>query len=94
MTLSRTGGVFDMSVNGTSVVPTIDPGTFLNGESDLFAGVYAANPRTSNAYTISVDSFQVSVVPEPGMMPIGAGISLAAAAVWRQRRRYNRSCTP
>lgn len=87
MTVSRTGGVFDMVVNGTSVLPLIDAG-FLNSYSDLFAGIYAASPG-GELFTVSVDSFQVSVVPEPGMMPIGAGISLAAAAVWRRRRRKN-----
>ena len=83
-TISRTGGVFAETVNGVNVTPSLDPGLFLDGASDLTVGVYSVNTDGTKPFTASLDGFTATVAPEPGSATLLLG-SLGMLAARRRR---------
>jgi hypothetical protein len=88
VTIGRVGGVFTSTVDGFVETPTTSPGTLLNGESDLIAGIYAFNNYGSYyPFAVQATSFSasVTVVPEPAIT--SAFLLLGGLAMRRHRRR-------
>ena len=56
----------------------------LNAASDLYVGVFAITVFNANAKTALVDSFEVTVVPEPASLLLAGSIA-AMATRWRRR---------
>jgi hypothetical protein len=65
ITLRRVAGKYSLTVenktNGNSSTLTIRHPAFLDGKRDLFAGLFAANPRSDVHRPIRVKNFQVTV---------------------------------
>jgi hypothetical protein len=65
MTMRRVAGKYSLTVenrtNGSSSTVAIRHPAFLDGKSDLHAGLFAANPRSEDHRPIRVKSFQVTV---------------------------------
>ncbi|MDQ8205519.1 family 43 glycosylhydrolase [Pelagicoccus sp. SDUM812003] len=58
VTIARENGQWGYAVDGVSWAPTTQPG-FLEGEADLYAGVFGITPLNGNSKTIGVDAFSV-----------------------------------
>lgn len=62
-TITRQSGTWRYFVNGSEWNP-LTPTTFLNGRSDLIAGVFAITPLNGNRKTIKVDSLSLVVATQ------------------------------
>jgi hypothetical protein len=69
--LSRTGGVWALSVHGVDITPGVQP-IFLNGLTDLTVGFYGSDLFTGNAHKFPVVE-SLSVVRMGGSNPDGDG---------------------
>jgi arabinan endo-1,5-alpha-L-arabinosidase len=73
--------------SGTNVDPDGSSGApNLNALSNLTVGVYGITPLNVIAKTITLDSFTVSVVPEPSTYAALAGVAALALTALRRRR--------
>ena len=95
--ISRKAGVWNAQLTGASLPgtivrnPTVSPGTApglnLNAQGDLTVGVYlssAFNPPPFTPFVIDLDSFEVTVVPEPTSIAL---LGIAVAGLFCGRRR-------
>jgi hypothetical protein len=96
VTISRTGGFWDYVINGVHWLPnTVADGTgsyipadFLDYHSDLVVGIFAITPFNSSYKVYSLDSFTVTVVPEPSSSCLlGLGTFVG---VWLRRRHRSK----
>ncbi len=90
--ISRTGGVWSVGVNGTSL--TVAQPSFLNGQTELFVGVYGSNTASGNEFTINVDRFEATVnladVPEP-LTILGTSTALGFGALFKREFSKNKN---
>ncbi|MDQ8182644.1 glycoside hydrolase family 43 protein [Pelagicoccus sp. SDUM812005] len=62
--IARESGQWSYLVDGVSVSPQAPDATFLDGLSDLTAGVFAINPLNANSKTVGVDSLRVAILSD------------------------------
>jgi arabinan endo-1,5-alpha-L-arabinosidase len=95
VTISRTAGEWQYVINGQVWNPNTEgdgTGTkvnpvYLNGLPDLFVGFYAITPLNSNPKVVTLDSFELTVIPEPATFAaLLGGLAAAGALAWRRRR--------
>lgn len=60
---------------------------WLDSQSDFYFGVLAANARSSNTFVATLDSFSVTVVPEPSTVVLFGLSTVALILVVRRRHR-------
>ena len=58
---------------------------WLDGETDLYAGVIASNARTNTPFVGQIDQFSADAVPEPSTFVIWAVLVLGAILGLRSR---------
>jgi hypothetical protein len=96
VTISRTAGFWDYVIDGVHWLPNTAadgsggyvPASFLDANTDLTVGLFAITPFNSNFKIFQVESFTVTVVPEPSSLAL-FGVSLPG--VWLLRRRFKRT---
>lgn len=93
LTLARTAGVYSVSYNNLtnaarSGTLAINQPTFLNGNPDLYVGVYIMNSGNNSPKALRLDNFGVEVasVPEPATFGVSA-LALAGLVLLRRRGR-------
>jgi hypothetical protein len=85
VSISRTAGVFTETINGHSLAIPSNPELLFTGDTDLTVGVFSGNTVTGDSFTSTLDSFTVTVAPEPATWAMLLGGLAMLAALQRLR---------